>query len=279
MTTHIDGVSTVLHQYDAYLIDQFGVLHDGSKPYPHAVSCLEALKAANKTVIIVSNSGKRSSSNIARMTALGIPEALYDHFVTSGDVAYHYLKKHLKNTARQRCFLIARDGDTSAVDQLDLELCDHPDKADLIIIAGSQSDHYDERYYAQLLATAAARNTLCLCTNPDKMMLTPNGLRFGAGRIADIYTEQGGEVVWIGKPYAAIYTHALELALVPEGHKGRTLCIGDSLEHDIAGGNRSGLDTLLVRTGIISGVDDNDLLVQFERMGVTPDYIADEFTE
>ncbi len=275
MITQVDGLGDLLNHYDTYLIDQFGVLHDGVNPYPNAVESLTKLKASGKTVVIVSNSGKRSAINRTRMNTLGIDETLYDHFVTSGDVAHQHLQDHLAGKATQSCFLISRDDDTSAINDLGLNLTDNPDAADLIIIGGSEGDMFDERHYMQLLKKAASKNTLCLCTNPDKKMLTPDGLRFGAGRIAEIYEEQGGDVVWIGKPYKAIYSHIFQILSLKS--KKRTLCIGDSIEHDIAGGKDSELHTLLVRTGIVSGISYNDLMGQFECKGVTPDYIAGEF--
>ncbi len=276
MTRQIDGLAGVLHLYDTFLVDQFGVLHDGIKPYPQAVDCLTRLRAAGKTVVIVSNSGKRSSINIERMNALGIDDSLYDHFVTSGDVAHQYIKEQVVNKIRRTCFLISRDNDTSAVNDLDIELTDHPTEADMIIISGSESDKIDEQHYSRLLAQAASENIMCLCTNPDKKMLTTNGINFGAGHIASIYEELGGEVVWIGKPYEAIYSHIFKLLTLAS--KEKALCIGDSIEHDIAGGRNNNLNTLLVRTGIVANVSDADLVDQFEQKGIAPNYMVSEFS-
>ncbi len=60
--------------------------------------------------------------------------------------------------------------------------------------------------------------------------------RAGAGAIASLYEELGGKVTWIGKPYPAIYRHAARLIGSPQ----RILCIGDSAEHDVAGGRNAG---------------------------------------
>ena len=76
--------------------------------------------------------------------------------------------------------------------------------------------------------------------------------------------ELGGKVTWIGKPYRAIYDYALSLI----GNPKRVLCIGDSAEHDVAGGRGSGLGTLLVRTGISADAADFD---------PQPDYLMERF--
>lgn len=56
----IPALSAVADAYDAFLVDQYGVLRDGRGPYPGAAETLVRLKQAGKRVIILSNSGKRS---------------------------------------------------------------------------------------------------------------------------------------------------------------------------------------------------------------------------
>ena len=68
-----------------------------------------------------------------------------------------------------------------------------------------------------------------LCCNPDRLMLTPQGLMPAPGAIAALYEEMGGKVSWIGKPYPGIYAQAARLI----GNPRRILCIGDSAEHEI----------------------------------------------
>ena len=89
--TALGGISEIAEDYDLFLVDQFGVLHDGQSPYSGAIQVLEALKARGKTVVLLSNSGKRSAPNAERLRGLGFPETLYDLFVTSGEVAWHQL--------------------------------------------------------------------------------------------------------------------------------------------------------------------------------------------
>ena len=53
--------------FDEFLIDQFGVLHDGMRPYQGAIPCLTKLKELGKNVILLSNSGKRAYANICQV--------------------------------------------------------------------------------------------------------------------------------------------------------------------------------------------------------------------
>ncbi|TGV13080.1 hypothetical protein EN786_37420, partial [Mesorhizobium sp. M4B.F.Ca.ET.143.01.1.1] len=66
--------------------------------------------------------------------------------------------------------------------------------AELVLISASEGDRYDLEHYRTLLAPAAARRVPCFCTNPDRIMLTAVGSRFGAGELADLYESLGGNV-------------------------------------------------------------------------------------
>jgi ribonucleotide monophosphatase NagD (HAD superfamily) len=98
-------------------------------------------------------------------------------------------------------------------------------------------------------------------------MLSPQGLLPAPGAIAALYKEMGGKVTWIGKPYLEVYRRAAELIGNPE----RILCIGDSAEHDVAGGRGAGYSTLLVMTGVSAGLDPSAVTP-------APDYLIGAFT-
>ncbi|MBZ9764220.1 TIGR01459 family HAD-type hydrolase [Mesorhizobium sp. CA8] len=273
---HLDGIAALAERYDVFLLDQFGVLHDGQQPYPGAVEALSALKRAGKTVTLISNSGKRAEPNERRLLKLGFEAGSWDHFVSSGEVAWRVFR-NMTNLgelrAGTRCLLISRDGDRSAIEGLPLVLTERGENAELVLIAASESDRYDLDHYRGLLGPAAALKIPCFCTNPDRIMLTAIGPRFAAGEIADIYERLGGSVTRIGKPYPAIYEAALALAGNPA--RGNAICVGDSVEHDIAGGRAAGVATALVKSGILA--DSGDLTALFQELGAWPDYTLDAF--
>ena len=269
--TSTAGLAGLVDRYEAFFIDQFGVLHDGSALYPGALDTLAALVKCGKRAVLLSNSGKRSASNVARLDRLGIPSSLYAGIVTSGEVGWSILRDLGPG---QRCLLIARDGDRTAIDGLPMTQVDDAEQCDIVLVAGSEGDRMTLDAYLTLLAPAARRGVPAYCTNPDMQMLTPYGLRFGAGAIASSYCELGGSVTWIGKPYPGIYTAAR--GLVPDIPAERILCIGDSIEHDIGGAARAGLASCLVRTGIIANLTDAELEAQFARADARPDFILSQ---
>ncbi|RUY94525.1 TIGR01459 family HAD-type hydrolase, partial [Mesorhizobium sp. M7A.F.Ca.CA.002.15.1.1] len=76
----LDGLGPLAERYNVFLLDQFGVLHDGTRPYPGAAAALSALKRAGKTVVLVSNSGRRAQPNESRLMKLGFEPGSWDHF-------------------------------------------------------------------------------------------------------------------------------------------------------------------------------------------------------
>jgi HAD superfamily hydrolase (TIGR01459 family) len=260
--------------FEAVFTDQYGVLHDGHRPYPGAAEALGALKRRGAKVVVLSNSGRSGEANARRMTGLGFPPSLYDRLVTSGDVAKALLEgpsSPLPLTPATRCLTLSSDGGFEFAEALGVRAAATGDDADLVIINGSQGDRIPIEDYRRLLAPAANRGAPCLCANPDKLMLTATGVAFGAGRIAELYETLGGSVIWVGKPFLPIYERAA--AEVGVEDPARVLCVGDSVEHDIVGAHRFGAAAALVRTGILAEMSEKELEEEFERHRAKPEFI------
>lgn len=271
MESHVlSGVRDLAARFDIFVLDQFGVLHDGVAAYPGVIDALANLKRAGKTVLLLSNSGKRSKPNEARLITLGFTREHWDYFLSSGEVAWQTLRQSLKAETSLRCLLISRDGDRSAVEGLPLTLTEGGTDADIVLLSASEGDRYPPDHYRRLLEPAAARGVTCLCTNPDKIMLTSVGPLYGAGQIADLYAEMGGPVTWIGKPFPEIYSAAKRLLGDPD--PARIVCVGDSVEHDIAGGHAAGFSTALVTTGVLATNTSEEKARLFAEHGATPDF-------
>ncbi|MBH0236211.1 TIGR01459 family HAD-type hydrolase [Methylobrevis albus] len=270
------GVRDLAGAFDVYLVDQFGVLHDGSAAFPGAAEALTRLKATGGRIVVLSNSGRPARFNAARLADLGFDPASFDAVVTSGDAALALMLGPDAPVAAgggRRCLTISGSGDRNLAEALHWGEASTGAEADVVIIAGSRGDVVPLETYAALLGDAARRGVPCLCTNPDRLMLTPTGLAFGAGRIAALYAELGGPVTWIGKPHAAIY----RLALAGVAADARVVCIGDSVEHDVAGARGIGAAAALVCTGVSAGLGPADLAAEFARYRAVPDVVLPAF--
>ncbi len=246
----IASLDAIADAFDDVLLDQWGVLHVGGPVFDAARDAVRRLRRAGKRVVVLSNSGKRADDNIRRLAALGLPAAEYDALMTSGEAAWQGLCRRTPPYDRlgRRCHLIARGGDRSAVDGAGLTLVDRPEAAEFILLAGLDDAQAQPEAWRLPLAEAARRGVPMLCSNPDLVMFGAHGLAPAPGAVAALYAELGGPVDYVGKPHAPLFAAAL--ALLPGGRPERTLMVGDSLDHDILGGNRAGLATVLVGGGV-----------------------------
>lgn len=250
-STHLStGLGELAPSYDAFLVDQWGVLHDGHKPYPGVVQCLKRLAWAGKQVIIISNSGKRSACNEDRLNRLGFPRNSYAHLVTSGEIAWQMLADGsgvFRELMEMPCLMLTSDRPEEFAKGLSVRFVDRVEEAGFILLAGIDDTRPPASYEAMIEAGVAG-NLPLVCINPDHTRITSNGLQPGTGAIAQAYEARGGKVHFIGKPYPDIYRHCL--TLVPDVPVSRVLAVGDSIHHDVVGGAHAGLDTLLILGGV-----------------------------
>ena len=168
-------------------------------------------------------------------------------------------------------FLVGHDDYGYGFDNIGLKAVVDPAAADFIMIAASRAPKMSLAQYQYALASAAARDVPALCCNPDRLMLTTHGLQPSAGEIAKLYSELGGRVTFVGKPYPAIDTAARKL--FPQIKSARTLAIGDSLEHDIGGANKSGLPAALVLTGLSAHMSRDHVKQEAAKCGVIANFV------
>jgi HAD superfamily hydrolase (TIGR01459 family) len=267
----IAGLGEIADRYDAFLFDQYGVLHDGARPYAGTVEVLLRLAAR---ALVITNSGKRAAANRERAGRLGIARELYAELVSSGEVAWSGIRDGSFGrpfVAGGRAYVVGRAGDSYGFEDLDLVAVAQPADADFILVLGSNAPATSLDAYRKLLRPAAEIGLPALCCNPDRLMLTLHGPVPAPGAIAELYAALGGPVRWIGKPHAEIYRAALALAGNPP--PARVLALGDSIEHDILGAAGLGIATALVRTGVLAGIGLAEISARCTAARCAPDWI------
>lgn len=247
----ITGLDTIQDQYQGFLIDAWGVLHDGVKLYPHALDCLEKLHSNNKRVIILSNAARRRDVMIKELEVLNISLDLYQALLSSGELTWqsirHFLDSNLK--AYQRGYYMGPERSRGLLDGLELEWVDELEVADFILNTGAPEGNPPSTAESEsLLVRAAANDIPMICANPDLIAIRGGQAGISAGALASRYQELGAsQIEYHGKPYAPIYIEALALLdMAPS----QVLAVGDAFETDIRGGINAGLDTCLIAAGI-----------------------------
>ena len=276
----LNGIDNLLHKYRYFLVDQFGVLHNGFTPYQGAANALRSVRAAGGRVIIISNSGKRAAANVARMHQLGFGNDCFDQLVSSGEVAWQLLNNKIigqRFAPGVKCYFLSNNNDRGAVEGLAVTEVTEISQAELILLTGQLLDDSGLQSLYEKLQVGLKNNVPCICTNPDKIAYAGSKKVFSSGTVAAWYESQGAEVIWLGKPYPEIYQYIFSTEEISDVNE--VVCVGDSIEHDIAGGSAQGIDTVLVRTGINDHLTDAELQQLFVQHQCTPSYVISSFSK
>ena len=138
--TSIDELS---HNYETFLLDQYGVLHNGQSVFNGVIEALQNLQATQKTVILLSNSAKRAEKNYQRMEQLGLKREFFQGVVTSGEVGHYLFTRGLSELGLEdgsKCWVMARDDDRSPLLGSTLKEVADPEDADVLILSGSRGE-------------------------------------------------------------------------------------------------------------------------------------------
>ena len=68
----ISGIREIADDFDGFILDLWGLIHDGEKPYPPAAETLRALRDAGKRTLLLSNAPRRAHALIEAMTLFGL---------------------------------------------------------------------------------------------------------------------------------------------------------------------------------------------------------------
>jgi HAD superfamily hydrolase (TIGR01459 family) len=245
------GMRELAPQYDGFILDLWGVVHDGVRPFPGVLDGMARLIGAGKRLVLLSNAPRRADDVVRRIAAIGVPEGLYHAVMSSGEEAWRCLDERREKfyaALGRRCLQLGSDRDLEMRDGLDLDFVEDVAAADFILNTGPArwEDTLDD--YAPLLAAARARLLPMVCANPDLVVIHDGRPALCAGALAEQYQRLGGRVRWHGKPYPSVYDSCLGLLGVAD--KRRILAIGDSLRTDIAGAAAAGIPSLLIAGGI-----------------------------
>jgi len=279
------GMQDLIEHYDAFMLDQFGVLHNGETAYPGVAECLEHLHVAGKPCVIVSNYAGRSDMQHKKLPQLGLKAEHVAGVVTSGELAHSYLSRHREKLGTRVLWISwAADNDRgigSFFDDLEgYTLVSDAAEADFIFVSGVEAlfagtgseviTNFERDGlrvpFTKTLRTGIQRRLPMLCANPDKQAVRPGGwIAHLPGLLAKQYEDLGGRVIYFGKPHTAAFEQARQIlddacarGIDTDDVDGgeplqplRICHVGDSLVHDVNGAHLNGLDSaFVVSTGI-----------------------------
>lgn len=247
----LNGLAEVASDYDMFIFDLWGVIHDGEAAYPDAVDCLRRLRQQGARIELLSNAARLSDAVAAHLAKLGVTEDLYDGLLTSGDATVKSFaadESEMKPDDWPAFFHIGPDRcrpTLKACGGREAEL----DEADVVLCTGLFDDETEEvEDYLDLLTALADLEITLICVNPD-MYIVRGGRKIPcAGALAAQYEQLGGVVLRVGKPLPYIFDCVFETS--PDIPRVRTVMIGDSLSTDIGGAKEAGIDAVWIGGGI-----------------------------
>jgi HAD superfamily hydrolase (TIGR01459 family) len=249
----VPALSALIDRYDGFILDLWGVLHDGEKAYPGALECLERLRHAGKRLCLLSNSPRRVTAVEAILAGMGFMPGHYHHLMTSGEATFEALSRRDDPWHARlgwRCLHLGPVYDRQLFEELPgLELVSAPEAADFIVNTGPSTYEETPLDYGPVLERCAGLGLPMICANPDLEVMVGERIVICAGTLAARYRAMGGEVRYHGKPHAAVYQRCFDLLGLAD--RRRILAVGDTLHTDIAGATAAGLESALISGGIL----------------------------
>ena len=231
-------LSEVYKKYDTFVIDLWGVMHNGVILNSKAVEAVEQLKNNSKKVVFLSNAPRPSSKVINFLLKMNLDKKHLSNVMTSGEAAMHAINQ---NKFGKTFFHLGPPRDTSLFEKqkdnkTEIEKCDY------ILCTGLFDDHEDDlNYYRKILKKQISKKLVC--TNPDLTVHRGNVEELCAGSVAKVFEELGGEVIYYGKPHKEIYSSCFD-------RNEKVLAIGDNLRTDIKGANNLNIDSIFITEGV-----------------------------
>jgi arabinose operon protein AraL len=243
------------------IVDLDGTVYRGEELLPGADRGVELLREGDAGVLFVTNKPiERRDSYCEKLNRLDIPCGSGD-VITSATVTADYLAAEYPESVS---YVVGEEPLREELRDAGLAVTEDP--ADASVVVASMDREFD---YAALSDAMAAidEETLFIATNPDRTCPVADGeIPDAAGMIGAIEGVTGQDLDGLmGKPSETIMRTAMgRLGVDP----GQCFMIGDRLETDMEMGNRAGMTTVLVLTGVTTRED-------VAESSVSPDYVID----
>lgn len=227
-----------------FLLDMDGVLVRGRTPVAGADEFLRRLEESGRRYLVLTNNPTYTAADLAhRLKSMGL-HVPADRIFTSAMATARFLESQRPGG---KAFVVGESGLTTALHGVGYVITDlDPD----YVVLG------EGRFDIEAITAAVrhvANGASFVVTNPDVAGPSEEGIVPAAGSIAAlIETATGIAPYVVGKPNPFMFRTALNHLDV---HSEDTVMVGDNLHTDIKGGMESGLETILVLTGMTAGSD------------------------
>ncbi|WP_042142974.1 TIGR01457 family HAD-type hydrolase [Paucisalibacillus sp. EB02] len=252
-----------MKKYKGYLIDLDGTVYRGNEVIEDAPTFIQELKRKDFSYLFLTNNSSKTQEQVSeKLTRLGIDAKPEDVFTTSMATA-KYIKQNYPDA---RCYCIGEEGLLDAFEREGIKVTDEVN-CDVVVIGIDRDITYEKLAKACLAVRGGAA---FISTNSDIALPTERGFLPGNGALTSVISVSTGVMpTFIGKPESIIVKEALEVLGTDPND---TILVGDNYNTDIRAGINSGLDTLLVFTGVTR-------FEEYEILPVKPTYFIQNLCE
>lgn len=225
-----------------YLIDMDGVLVSGKRMIPGADAFIQRLKDKNSKFLVLTNNSIYSPIDLAHRLQVAGLDIQDNHIFTSAMATAAFMKSQKENGS---AFVIGEAGLTLAVHNAGyIQTGENPD----YVVLGETFDYnFHQVTKAVRLIMAGAS---FIATNPDPTGPTEDGIVPACGAMAGLIEKASGRSPFFcGKPNPFMIRSALKYLGV---HSEDSIVVGDRMDTDIVSGIQSGMETILVLSGVTS---------------------------
>lgn len=226
----------------SYLIDMDGVLVEGQNAIPGAIEFVQRLIEGGHKYLILTNNSRYPPADLQhRLQTVGL-NVEAKHIFTSAMATAAFVKNQMPDGS---AYVVGDTGLYQALADVSYNLTDY--SPDYVILGETESYSYDKIIRSIRLLAAGAR---FIATNPDPSGPTEQGLTPACGAVAALIEKATGlSPYFVGKPNPFIMRSALRYL---DEHSENAVMVGDRMDTDIKVGLESGLETILVLTGVTS---------------------------
>lgn len=223
-----------------YLIDMDGVLVRGSQMIPGANDFIRRLIDANAKFLVLTNNSLYTPRDLqARLQRIGLDVPTHAIYTSALATAQFLHTQHPGGSA----YVIGEAGLTTALHDIGYIITDQ--QPEYVVLGETTSYSFERITVAMRLVAAGAR---FIATNPDVSGPGEGGMVPATGAVAALIAASTGvRPYFIGKPNPLMMRTALRTI---DAHSEESVMIGDRMDTDIIGGTESGLETILVLTGV-----------------------------